>query len=1481
MAQCLQSVQEFIQDSFVPMVAVLCSEDAEQVTRKNNLNFSELVRPFCRLTSEGHMRDPNNQIQVIKNLKIHVSNIVTQPPQPAAIRKMLSEVVSVSQPAEGLVANVITAGDYDLNISDRSVKASVPWYNSWKETQTQLNTSKSFTATTPWFEAYRESFFQSMPASDHDFLNHYLACMLVVSSNEPKPVEQFLKLSQEQHRIQHSSDYTYPKWFIPNTLKYYVLLHDISEEDEQRADSVYEEMKQRYGTQGCYLLKINSQTLAVASDEQIPDPWSQYLQKSNLQNQELFEDGTSVLMGSKNTENNVSAPKVDGIDPSVKADGVPYNFETHPLQLDHPSDPGGRLDGFDTLKNTVQITDGKKPCTVTTHGACLTLNDHDRIRQFIQEFTFRGLLPHIEKSIRQLNDQLVSRKGLSRSLFSATKKWFSGGKVPEKSIAELKNTAGLLYPPEAPELQIRKLADLCFLVQHYDLAYSCYHTAKKDFLNDQAMLYAAGALEMAAVSAFLQPGAPRPYPAHYMDTAIQTYRDVCKNMVLAERCALLSAEILKSQAKYSEAATLLIRMTSEDSDLRSALLLEQAAHCFINMRSPMLRKFAFHMILAGHRFSKAGQKRHALRCYCQAMQVYKGKGWSLAEDHINFTIGRQSFTLKQLDNAVSAFRHILINDSKQTASQQGAFLREYLYVYKNVSQLSPDSPLPHLPLPCIQSSATRVFFGHDRRLAEGEKQAATHVSLDQEFDSELSQQWKELEEQVVAVVNRGAIPVNFQPTQYCLNSQTDNFRFPLAVVEEPIIVEVVFRNPLKVPLLLTDLSLLGKFQSKDFGQLQNREEPKSNEKDAHGKATFNNEFISTDVILEFSMGSEETKVARLKLLPHQTGELHILGVVYNLGTVPYVNVVDGTDPSSGLQGDGNLVSNGMSVRGRQDLEIQGPRLNNTKEEKTSVKHGPDRRLDPIITPPMPLLEVFFINFPTGLLCGEIRKAHVEFVNVSKVLLTGLKVASKHPEFFTFGSNTAALTPQSPKASENCSAYKTIVTDSTSACTALTSLVSPVDFGMSSRNSSLGVIDIPLPDSVLLPGASIQLPLWLRGPDKEGVHEINFLFYYESANKVSKLSHRVLRHTAVICTSRSLSVRATVCRSNTFQDEEDGRNGNMLVFVDVENINTNEGGVQEFHIVQVSSSSKQWRFQKCINPSEDKDAKLTSRERGKLCFKATTCKYQDATSGALGKYTFADIILGNEQIISATTPCADFFFRSCQSSESEKTLSNGYTSFVPARWPTDNVGKIVRKCSEVDLNIIVLWKAYVVEDNKQLILEGQLHVALQTIGKEACSLSQKQEAQEMVLLKLIRPEQPPLPARPSVEQLSHLIKTSLHYPESYDHPFTHKSLCVVPVTLMLSNCSQAGVDVIIDLRHKAISPETLEVHGSFTWLGQTQFKLQLKAQEIHKLQLKACFIHAGVYNLGTARVFAKLTDQGSMCETSQQNSMPALIIINNI
>lgn len=47
---------------------------------------------------------------------------------------------------------------------------------------------------------------------------------------------------------------------------------------------MYEDMKQRYGPQGCYLLKINSRSDATGADEQMPDPWSQYLHKTSIHN---------------------------------------------------------------------------------------------------------------------------------------------------------------------------------------------------------------------------------------------------------------------------------------------------------------------------------------------------------------------------------------------------------------------------------------------------------------------------------------------------------------------------------------------------------------------------------------------------------------------------------------------------------------------------------------------------------------------------------------------------------------------------------------------------------------------------------------------------------------------------------------------------------------------------------------------------------------------------------------------------------------------------------------------------------------------------------------------------------------------------------------------------------------------------------------------------------------------------------------------
>ena len=77
-------------------------------------------------------------------------------------------------------------------------------------------------------------------------------------------------------------------------------------------------------------------------------------------------------------------------------------------------------------------------------------------------------------------------------------------------------------------MQVRRLGDLAFLLGHYELAYHSYHSAKKDFEADQAWLHYAGAMEMAALSVFLQHTQSRNTPFHYFDKALTTYLQTCK-----------------------------------------------------------------------------------------------------------------------------------------------------------------------------------------------------------------------------------------------------------------------------------------------------------------------------------------------------------------------------------------------------------------------------------------------------------------------------------------------------------------------------------------------------------------------------------------------------------------------------------------------------------------------------------------------------------------------------------------------------------------------------------------------------------------------------------------------------------------------------------------------------------------------------------------------------------------------------------------
>lgn len=108
--------------------------------------------------------------------------------------------------------------------------------------------------------------------------------------------------------------------------------------------------------------------------------------------------------------------------------------------------------------STTPVTSPVGVSHMLPHGACLTMPDHDRISAFIHDMCAHALLPHVEKQIQQLHDQvsqtqhlyyswdlrdfrglivftfyldllqISNKKSVSRSLLGATKRWFGTNK---------------------------------------------------------------------------------------------------------------------------------------------------------------------------------------------------------------------------------------------------------------------------------------------------------------------------------------------------------------------------------------------------------------------------------------------------------------------------------------------------------------------------------------------------------------------------------------------------------------------------------------------------------------------------------------------------------------------------------------------------------------------------------------------------------------------------------------------------------------------------------------------------------------------------------------------------------------------------------------------------------------------------------------------------------------------------------------------
>lgn len=111
----------------------------------------------------------------------------------------------------------------------------------------------------------------------------------------------------------------------------------------------------------------------------------------------------------------------------VGQEAVPVTI--HPLSPDNGRSfiPTTKGQTIDSPINTNVWADSPN-YVIAQHGARLSTQDLERLRTLITEFCLRSLLPYVEKQIGLLNDVISNKKGVSRSLFSATRRWFGTNK---------------------------------------------------------------------------------------------------------------------------------------------------------------------------------------------------------------------------------------------------------------------------------------------------------------------------------------------------------------------------------------------------------------------------------------------------------------------------------------------------------------------------------------------------------------------------------------------------------------------------------------------------------------------------------------------------------------------------------------------------------------------------------------------------------------------------------------------------------------------------------------------------------------------------------------------------------------------------------------------------------------------------------------------------------------------------------------------
>lgn len=697
-------------------------------------------------------------------------------------------------------------------------------------------------------------------------------------------------------------------------------------------------------------------------------------------------------------------------------------------------------------------------------GSFLNIDDLIEIKEFMQELSSKHIIPYLEQKIRFLNQQVsATRKGFRNQIKNL---WWRKGKEDAPEAA-----SGQMYTFSSTESQIRVLGDYAFILRDYELALSNYRLLSTDYKLDKAWKRYAGVQEMMGLAYFMLDQS-RKDSEFCMETAFNTY---LKLVPLAQRnatrCGLWWAEMLKARGQYKEAAGIYFRISSEEPPLHAAVMLEQASYSYLFSRPLMLRKYGFHLVLAGNRYYGSDQRPHALRTYRNALLVYGGIPWNFILDHVHYNLGRWYAFIGMFDVSVKHMLEVL-SCSHQSVTTQDLFMGNFFQTVENMGKIF---EVNKLQLPAVNMSSIQVIYEDHRTYA-----SFADVNVNESL-------WKSLEEEMVPVTS--TIKSNWLESQSNLSLKKYNDSH-VCVVGEAIKLDIELKNPLQIPISVSNISLICDISAKSeetkidggassFGSNDADEElkeaPSCRSRIGDASSLVSSEF---DLVL----GGGEAKRIQLDVTPKAEGVLKILGVRWKLSKL--------------VVGYHYFEPNAMKKH---------------KKGKQVARNSPGRILSFIVIKGLPKLEGCIHNLPGTAFAGDLRLLRLELRNQSEYSVKNMRMTISHPRFLIPG-NVEDLNMGFPSYLEKQNISKSMVTPATA--------------------QKFKNLLFYFPNDVIIEGgATLYWPLWFHA-GFSGKISLFLSLYYEIESCSSDMIYRTLRmhHNLEVLPSLDVSIQIFPCPS---------------------------------------------------------------------------------------------------------------------------------------------------------------------------------------------------------------------------------------------------------------------------------------------------------------------------------------------------------------